>query len=455
MKKVTSKGVKKMKLTVKKILEICEGTLLCGNDELEIKNYSKDTRTIEKGDCYIGIKGEIFDGNLFWKDAKDKGASACLLDSLEGELEDDDFSIILVEDTVKAIQKLAHYVRQKANIPVVAITGSAGKTSTKDMVASVLSQKYKVLKTPGNLNGQIGLPLNILKYNDEEIMVLEMGMNDLGQIDTLSRIACPNISVITNVGTAHIGILGSRENILKAKLEILNGMNKSGKLIYNGDNDILKTIGNIAQEKITFGLNEENDYFAFDIKMENGHTYFNCQNHDFEIPIIGEVFVYNALAAYAVGKNYGLSDEEIKKGLLEFELSGNRMQIIKTNNYTIINDTYNANLEAMKSAINSLCTYQKRKVAILGDMLELGDYEEAIHQEVGEFLNDKVDLLITIGTRSEKMNEKYNGEKYHFKTKEEAQEKIMPLLRENDTILVKASQGMKLFELVEYLKKKV
>lgn len=444
-----------MKLTVKKILEICDGSLLFGDDELEIENYSKDTRTINQNDCYIGIKGEAFDGNLFWQDAKDKGASACILDSFEGKLEDEeDFTIIIVEDTVKAIQKLAHYVRKEANVPVVAITGSAGKTSTKDMIASVLSQKYKVLKTPGNLNGQIGLPLNILQYKDEDIMVLEMGMNELGQIDTLSRIANPNVAVITNVGTAHIGILGSRENILKAKLEIVNGMNESGKLIYNGDNDMLTTLGNIAQEKITFGLSEENDYCASDIKMENGHTYFTCQNNHFEIPIIGEVFVYNALAAYAVGKKFNLSDEEIKKGFLEFKLSGNRMQIIKENNYTIINDTYNANLEAMKSAITTLCTYKGRKVAILGDMLELGDYEKAIHQEVGEFLNDKLDLLITIGTRSKEINEMYKGEKYHFQTKEEAQEKIMSLLKANDTILVKASQGMKLFKLVEYLKTK-
>ncbi|MBR1679268.1 MAG: UDP-N-acetylmuramoyl-tripeptide--D-alanyl-D-alanine ligase, partial [Bacilli bacterium] len=210
-----------MKLTIKEILKITQGKLLCGDENKQIKTYSKDTRTIQKGDCYVGIKGETFDGNHYYEEAKKSGASACILEHFEGTIQDNEtFPIIHVEDSIKAIQRIAAYTREHLNIKVVAVTGSAGKTSTKDAIASVLSKKYKVLKTPGNLNGQIGLPFNILQYQDEEVLVLEMGMNEKGQIDTLSKIAKPDIAVITNVGTAHIGILGSRENILSAKLEI-------------------------------------------------------------------------------------------------------------------------------------------------------------------------------------------------------------------------------------------
>lgn len=441
-----------MKLTVKKILEITKGQLITGDENLEIESYSKDTRTIKKNDCYIGIKGETFDGNLFWEDAKEKGACACLLDSFEGKIEEkDSFIIILVSDTIAAIQALAHYVRIESHAKVVAITGSAGKTSTKDMIASVLEEKYKILKTPGNLNGQIGLPLNILAYKDEPVWVLEMGMNDFGQLKELSSIASPDVAVITNIGTAHIGILGSRENILKAKLEILEGMNDKGVLVLNGDNDLLKTVKTDLKQ-VTFGLESGNDIVATDIKMVGEKTICKIENNEIEIPVMGEVFVYNALAAYAVGKLFSLTPEEIKNGITSFQMSNNRMNTIKTTKFTIINDTYNANPDSVKSAIKTLGTFKNRKVAILGDMLELGENEIKYHQEIGEFCNEKIDVLITIGVLSKNMFDKFTKEKYYFKTNEEAETKLKDILKQDDVILVKASHSMKLDTIVNFLK---
>ena len=227
-------------LYVSDIISRFNGKLLCGDENMILDNFCKDTRIIKNGDIYVGIKGESFDGNNFYADAFDKGAKACILDNTTLVDTDryGDKTIILVDNTLECIGKLAKYKRSLLNIPVVAITGSVGKTSTKDMVASVLSTKYKVLKTEGNNNNNIGLPFTILRYKDEDVMVIEMGMNHFGEISYLTDIVRPTIGVITNIGTAHIGILGSRENILKAKLEIIEGLN--GPLIINNDNDIIR-----------------------------------------------------------------------------------------------------------------------------------------------------------------------------------------------------------------------
>ena len=440
-----------MKLTIKKILEITNGKLICGNEEEIIEKYSKDTRTINQGECYVGVMGDNFDGNKFYKDAFKLGAKACILDHF-GATDEEMGNIILVEDSIKAIQSLASYLIDNVDAKVVAVTGSAGKTGTKDMIYSVLSQKYKVFKTPGNNNNTIGMPFALLNYINEDIIVLEMGMNSFGEIDALSRIAKPDIAVITNIGTAHIGKLGSRENILKAKLEVLNGMNSDGILVINNDNDMLRLVNGIDQRIVKFGIENESDYNASNISMKNGKTFFEINNKEYNIPVLGNVFAYNALCAYTVGKLFNLTDDEIHDGLEKVILTGNRMQIIEENNYTIINDTYNANKEAMISSIDTLSSFDNRKVAILGDMLELGEYEEDIHREVGKYLNGRVDLLITIGTLSKYINDEFNGTKYHFNDKESAIKEIKSFINEKDVILVKASQGMKLIEIVDYLR---
>ena len=441
-----------MKLTIKKIIEITGGKLICGNEDEIIETYSKDTRTINQGECYVGIKGENFDGNKFYKDAFKLGAKACILDTF-GSTDEEMGNIVLVENSIKAIQAIASYLVDNSDAKVVAITGSAGKTGTKDMIYSVLAKKYKVLKSPGNNNNGIGLPFTLLSYINEDIIVLEMGMNGIGQIGKLSRIAKPDVAVITNIGTAHIGMLGSREKILEAKLEILDGMSDDGTLVLNNDNDLLSTVDGIKQKIVKFGINTDADYTASDIYTKNGKTFFKINGNEYNVPVLGNVYAYNALCAYTVGKLFDISDEDIKDGLENVILTGNRMQIINEKNYTIINDTYNANKEAMMSALDTISTFDNRKVAILGDMLELGEFEEEIHREVGKYCNGKIDTLITIGTLSKYINDEFNGTKYHFDSKEDAMNDLNDIIKDNDVILVKASQGMKLLEIVDYLRK--
>ena len=453
-----------MKLTIEKIVEICKGALLCGNPNLEIISYSKDTRTLKRGDCYVGIKGESFDGNKFWKEALEKGASACILDSFEGKLDDDSKdTIILVQDTVKAIQDLATYVRENLNIPVIAITGSVGKTSTKDMIAAVLEEKYKVLKSPGNLNGQIGLPLNILSYKDEDVMVLEMGMNDFGQIKKLSLIAKPTIAVITNIGTAHIGLLGSRENILKAKLEILEGMPKNSPLIINDDNDLLSSVS-LKNPIIRCSIEKKADFQAEKIEVEKEKTQFEVfyknEKTKIALPLMGKIFVSNALLAIAVGSLLNISMPQIKHGLESLNTEQNHMKFLSLDNQiTLIDDTYNSNFEAVESALKTLLKYPgKRHIAVLGDILELEEFSEEIHRKIGslqELL--ELDALFLQGNASKyilesAMENQMNSHKiFYFESQESLVEELKQMMQAGDVILLKASNSMHFDHIIKAL----
>ena len=445
-----------MKLQVRQILTICEGVLISGDENRVIKSYSKDTRTLKKGDCYVGIKGESFDGNKFWKEALEKGASACILDSFEGKIDDDsEDTIILVKDTVKALQDLATYVRESLNIPVIAVTGSVGKTSTKDMIAAVLEEKYKVLKSPGNLNGQIGLPLNILSYQDEEVMVLEMGMNDFGQIKKLSLIAKPTIGVITNIGTAHIGILGSRENILKAKLEILEGMNENSSLVINADNDLLSQISLKNHPIIKCSIEKKADFQAEKIEVTKEKTQFEVLYENkkikIDLPLMGKIFVSNALLAIAVGSLLSISMLQIKHGLESLNKDQNHMKFLSLkNNITLIDDTYNSNFEAVESALKTLLKYPgKRHIAVLGDILELEEFSEEIHRKIGslqELL--ELDALFLQGNASKyilesAMENQMNSHKiFYFESQESLVEELKQMMQAGDVILLKASNSM-------------
>lgn len=434
-----------------------------GSLEKEFKNFSKDTRTIQKGDIYLGIKGENFDGNSFYKDALEKSASACILDN-ESVIDQDyvnntNATIIIVEDTVKALQEYASYKRSTIKVPVIAITGSAGKTSTKDMLASVLSTKYKTFKSKQNFNNEIGCPLMITEYQDEEVVVLEMGTSALGEISVLSNIARPNIAIVTNVGTAHIGILGSRENILKAKMEILEGMEEDGTLIINNDNDLLHKYyeeNKNTRKIVTFGIENESDIMPSNIEYGETSSTFSYDGTVINVPFAGTHFIYNTLASIAVCKILGISVENVNEGLKNVDMSKNRMEIIKKDNVTIINDAYNANAEAMKYAIKNLSMYDGRKIAVLGSMLELGDYTKELHEGVAASLIDnKIDVVISIGKEMEYLYDylKNNGykENYHFESLEEIVEFLKQNKKENDTILIKGSNGMKLFNIVNEL----
>lgn len=450
-------------IDVKEILEVTNGKLIYGDIAQTCENFSKDTKSINKDDIFVGIKGETKDGGMFYKDAFNAGAKGCILN--EGIAESfEKFNgkfLIVVQDTIKAIQEIAKLKRKKYNIPVVAITGSVGKTSTKDIIASVVAQKYNVLKTQGNMNNHIGLPMTILSLKEHNAMVVEMGMNHLGEISVLTNIAKPTIAVITNVGTAHIGNLGSRENILKAKLEILEGLSNDGKLIINNDNDMLHNWYINNKEKyniVTYGVENESCKMATNITYSENRSNFTLRskndNELINVPVGGEAFVYNSLAAICVGEELEISIEKIKEGIEKFELTKMRLDVQKSNKgYTIINDCYNANYDSMKSALEYLKNINaKRRIAVLGDMLELGEYSKQLHHKVGEeVVKNKVDILITVGNESKEMAEvamKSGIKTYQFNNNNEAIGKLNKLLEKEDAILIKASNSMNFKEII-------
>ena len=455
-------------LSIKNILEVTKGKLLVGNEENICKSYSKDTRTIKDGDCYIGIKGENFDGNIFWEKALENGASTVIVQNVEIENEKlkkwTDKNIIKVENTLEALYNIARYKRNLYNIPVIAITGSVGKTSTKDIVANVVAKKYKTLKTEGNNNNNIGLPFTILRMQDEEVAVLEMGMNHFGEISLLASIANPTICIITNIGTSHIGNLGSRENILKAKLEILEGSKKQAVII-NNDNDLLHKWYEENKENYnikTYGIKEKSNVMAKEIKLEENNSTFTCKIDDEEekikVPVGGEHFVLNALCAITVGEVLEIEKDKIKAGIESFELTKKRMDIIELKNgIKIINDAYNASLESIKASLKVLSEYKERKIAVLGDMFELGEFSEELHKKVGEeVVKNKIDILIACGENAtyiaDVAKEKMDKENiYYLENKEEIEPLLEKIAKKDDVILFKASNGMGFYKIVERL----
>ncbi len=439
-------------MKIEEILNVTSGELVCGDKNIEVNKFEIDTRKVNEGDVFVAIKGENTDGNLYYKDAVKKGA-ICMLEKMPSEKIG---NIIVVEDTIKALQSLAEYKRSKYDIPVVAITGSVGKTSTKDLVASVMSERFNVLKTQGNYNNGIGLPLTILRLKDEDAMVVEMGMNHFGEISLLSKIAKPTVAIITNIGTAHIGNLGSRENILKAKLEILDGL-QGNTVIVNNDNDLLSN-WNKENEKynvITYGIaNNQSNYVAENIETFEDKSIFEIENRKITVPVGGEHFVLNSLCAIAVGKYFGMSMNEIQEGISKLELTKKRMEIDNTKiGAIIINDSYNANYDSMKAALQYLKSIKnRRKIAVLGDMKELGEYSEELHKKVGELI-ENIDVLITVGDLAKLISENAKIiKKYECNSNEEAINRIKNIIQENDAILLKASNSMNFSEIAESLK---
>lgn len=451
-------------ITVKDIIDITKGKLIYGDENEICENFSRNTKEINQDDIFVGFKGDKFDGGKFYEDALKAGAKGCIINKIEG-LEIKRMPgkfIIQVEDTVKAIGQIAKFKREKYHIPVIAITGSVGKTSTKDIIYSVVSQKYHTLKTQGNLNNHIGMPFTLLRLKDHEALVVEMGMNHFGELSYLTNIAQPTVAVITNVGTAHIGNLGSRENILKAKLEILEGLPKEGGyVVINNDNDLLHKwqSENEKYKVITYGINNTSTYMAKDVEYsEEGSNYKLNGVSKIEVPVRGEAFVYNSLAAVSIGKILDIPMEKIAKGIKEFELTKMRLDIQKSEyGYTIINDCYNANYDSMKAALDCLSKIQgERRIAVLGDMGELGEYSKELHEKVGKVVaEDKVDILITVGTEAKQIAEtaRQNGveKTYSFDDLKDAIDKLKKVLAVNDVVLVKASHYMNFEEIVKAL----
>ena len=452
---------------VKDIVRLCGGKVLYGNEELELSTFCIDTRKLVKGDVYVGIKGENIDGNDYYKNAYDNGAS-CLILSREPKEVLDNVTVVVVDDTLKCLQELAKYKRSLYDIPVIAVTGSVGKTSTKDIIYSVVSKKYKTHKTMGNYNNHLGLPLTILSMPSEvDALVVEMGMNHFGELSVLSHIAMPTISVITNIGTAHIGNLGSREGIRDAKLEILEGM-IGNKLIINGDDDMLLSVFDELSKKYDVkrvSIDNESTYKSINMVSDVFSVKFDIEGYvkDILVNVGGRAYIYNSLVAYAVGKYLGISDGDIRDGIRDFKLSSSRLEKKITKKGTIlIDDTYNANYDSMKSSIELLGKVkERRKVAIIGDMLELGEYTNEHHTKLGDVVfNNNIDILITIGEYSKLIGERaislgMNKDNiYSFDKEDDSYSFLDKFLTDNDIVLLKASHGLHLIGIVDYLMNK-
>lgn len=455
-----------MEIKISDVLQIANGELIQGNTNETLTEISIDTRTIHEGQTFVAIGT----GNQYIEQAINSGAKICIVETqiaTEVLKKYNNITIVKVENSIIALQKLAKYKREMYNIPVVAITGSVGKTSTKDIIANVVNQKYKVLKTEGNFNNHIGLPLTILKLKDHTALVVEMGMNHFGEIETLTKIAQPTIAVITNIGTSHIGILGSRENILKAKLEIVKGLKENGILIINNDNDLLQKWykENNLKNTLTYGIENDSNYQAYNqiIQENNSEFKIKLKNKEYlvKVPISGTHFIYNSLAAISVGMALNIEPEEIINGIKTFELSKKRMELVKIDDITVINDAYNASYESMKYAIEYLKNIEgNRKIAVLGDMLELGDFAKELHEKVGEEVaKNNIDILVTVGenakniaTKAIELNMQKNNI-YQFNTNAEAIKCLKTILKPLDALLLKASNGMKFIQILEELKK--
>ncbi len=441
---------------IEEIIKATNGKLIKGHLHNEIKQISQDTRVCQNGDMYVAIQG-VRDGHDFINQVEGIVKAVLVSQDVNTSIE----NVIYVEDTLKALGDIASYIREKSKVKVVGVTGSVGKTSTKDMIYSVVSTKYKTLKTLGNFNNHLGLPLTILRYQDEDVMILEMGMNHLGEISYLTNIAKPDIAVITNVGTAHIGELGSRENILKAKMEIVEGLNDEGMLIVNGDNDMLSQVSYHNMKKV--GIECVSDLNIKDVQLNETNstftlTYFD-KDYEVFVPTSGAHFVLNALIAIEVGLLLDISITDCIEGIQSFKLTKNRNDVIHIdNNITIIDGTYNANLDSMKSGIDVLSQYESRKIAVLADMLELGEYEERLHREVGKYLIEKkIDMLVCVGNATKYIYDETKDSmiSYHFDSNQEVEEFLLKALKENDIVLMKGSNSMKLKEVVDYIKENV
>ena len=457
-------------ITIREILAAVGGTLLRPFDEdRTIDCVDTDSRTMHEGSLFIPLSGERFDGHVYIDQALEDGALGCLTHKSVETLRPDKF-YIQVEDTMTALGTLARYYRNKFDLKVVGVTGSVGKTTTKDMVASVLSQRYRVLKTEGNYNNNIGVPKTLFRLDHtHQIAVIEMGMNHMGEIDYLTRIAEPDVAVITNVGDAHIENLGSRENTLRAKAEIFSGVRQGGVAVLNGDDPLIAKLDGVLIHPITwYGESEHCAWRCTSIKeAEHDTMHLTAETPlghlETTIHCLGRHMLYPALTAAAVGGRFGLTLEEISRGIESFAPTKMRMDIVRCKNgVTILNDTYNANPQSMRAAVDVLANYSgSYRVAVLGDMLELGDLGPMLHESVGKAVGGTpgIDCLVTVGQLGEYIAKgaKSAGmtEVYDRPNKEEAKVVLAQVMQPSAVFLCKASRGMKFEELTEYLKRLV
>ena len=452
-----------LELNLQEILKATKGALLKEADVKEIKAVSTDTRKIEEGTMFIALKGENFNGNNYVLDAFNKGAKIAIVDEVKCDLNElkEDVALIKVQNTGRALMDLAKFYREKLGLKVVGITGSAGKTSTKDLVAAVLSYKYKVFKTKGNFNNEIGLPLMILELDSTyDVAILEMGMRGLGQIKELAEIASPDLGIITNIGISHIEILKTRENILKAKMEIATFFDKNNTLVVCGNDDFLGALPEAEYKIVKTGVGENFKIGAKNIALEELSSKFTVydgeKEEEFSLDMPGEHNISNLMLGIAIAKELGVSFEEMKRGLKNIEATSMRLELIKKDGFSILNDCYNSSPVAVKSAIDVMKNIEgKRRIAVLGTMRELGHKSEEAHEEIGKYAKENgIEKVLCFGDFSENIKEGYGEGCTVYENKEELIKDLLNIICDGDIILVKASRSLKFEEITKALLEK-
>lgn len=455
-------------LTLSQAARAMGGTLLGGGAEVRIRQVVMDSRKDVSGALFIAIQGARADGHDFAQDVLGRGAVCCLV---ERAVENPGGPCILVDSTLRAVRDLAAYYRSLFDIPVIGITGSVGKTSTKEMMAAVLSETFLVHKTHGNLNNELGVPMTLLALREEhQAAVVEMGISDFGEMTRLTEMVRPTVAIITIIGYAHLDNLGDRAGVYRAKTEIFHGLTAGGLVLLNGDDDMLRpcVVTEISPEKTSaetrlYGLEPGNDYRATDI-VTRGESGTTCTFHlggaplPVTIPAFGLPFVYAALAAAAVGTRLGMTPEEIKSGVTGFHTVAGRANVCKTDRLTIIDDCYNANPSSVRASLTSLAGLDGRRIAILGDMGELGPDAEILHREIGETVGHSgIDGLICVGDLSRHIcagatSVRPDLAAQYFPNKEDALTTLSQVILPGDQVLVKASRFMQFEEIVTALK---
>ncbi|EJT5916849.1 TPA: UDP-N-acetylmuramoyl-tripeptide--D-alanyl-D-alanine ligase [Clostridium perfringens] len=452
-----------LELNLQEIVKATKGALLKEAYVKEIKAVSTDTRKIEEGTMFIALKGENFNGNNYVLEAFNKGAKIAIVDEVKCDLNElkEDVALIKVQNARRALMDLAKFYREKLGLKVVGITGSAGKTSTKDLVAAVLSDKYKVFKTKGNFNNEIGLPLMILELDSTyDVAILEMGMRGLGQIKELAEIASPDLGIITNIGISHIEILKTRENILKAKMEIATFFDKNNTLVVCGNDDFLGALPNAEYKIVKTGVGENFKIGAKNIALEELSSKFTVydgeKEEEFSLDMPGEHNISNLMLGIAIAKELGVSFEEMKRGLKNIEATSMRLELIKKDGFSILNDCYNSSPVAVKSAIDVMKNIEgKRRIAVLGTMRELGHKSEEAHEEIGKYSKENgIEKVLCFGDFSKNIKEGYGEGCTVYENKEELIKDLLNIICDGDIILVKASRSLKFEEITKALLEK-
>lgn len=444
-------------MTLENLTKAINGAMLKGDKNTEVSNVIIDSRENGQEAVFFAIKGDNTDGHFYIDQAIKNKVKAIVIHN-DINIENVDTAVIKVNNTTDALLDLAGYYKSLFSVPVIAITGSCGKTTTKDIIASVLSEKYRTLKTQGNFNNQTGLPLTIFNLNKEHQMaVLEMGMGNAGDIYSMAKRINPDIAVITNIGYSHIEYLKTRENILKAKLEITSFFDNENVAILNADDDYLKNINSDVYKIYKIGIHN-GDIKAEDIVEDNNGITFKVNNERYTFPLIGQHNIYNCLYAITVAKLFNLKKEDIQRGFDHFIPSKNRMDIKEYNGITIINDVYNSNPHAAKAALQVLKKMKNngRKIAVLADMLELGEHSKSLHEELGDYAAKcEIDMLITVGKHAEFISKKATAEGMknvaYFSDNDSAANYLKSIIKPQDLILFKGSRGMKMELIIDAL----